>query len=103
MTLSKFPITALMAASYDAELAKSLGATYSAMILAAVEKCPGSQVGSALSVSWSGGVAGCKFLMWSYKGKDTHTLLCSETTQERLDAHWAGFVMNTGEQARSTK
>lgn len=73
------------------------GDKYRQMILAAIEKQRGAHVGAALTCDYTQAKGGYEFFMWTGahpSGKTTHTLLASETSQERLDAHWQGFVAN---------
>lgn len=74
-----------------------LGSQYRKMVLAAVDKQRGSDVGAVLTCEYTHGEGGYSFFMWTGShpvGKKVHKLLASVTTQERLDAHWQGFVAN---------
>jgi hypothetical protein len=71
------------------------GSQYRKMVLAAIATQPGSDVGAVLTCEYSEG--GYSFFMWTGShpvGRKLHTLLASVTPQERLDAHWQGFVAN---------
>jgi hypothetical protein len=72
------------------------GEQYRKMVCATIEKLRGSHVGAALTVHYNSAKGGHEFAMWcGHVGlKGTHTLLASETSQERLDSHWKGFVEN---------
>ncbi|WP_031358051.1 hypothetical protein [Caballeronia sordidicola] len=61
------------------------------MIDAAVTKVRGSEVGAYLTVDHPNADVGFQFVMVGPDGR-TNRLLASKTHQDRLDAHWGGFV-----------
>jgi hypothetical protein len=61
------------------------------MIDAAVTKVRGAEVGAYLTVDHPDADVGFRFVMVGPDGA-TNRLLASQTHQDRLDAHWGGFV-----------
>lgn len=63
------------------------------MVNLAVDKQRGAPVGAYLTTNYLSQTKEFEFVMVGPNGT-TNRLLASETTQERLDAHWQGFVAN---------
>lgn len=81
------------------------GEQYRKMVQVAIDRQPGSQVGAALSVCYTQRKGGYEFFMWTGSapaGRKCHSLLARETSQERLDAHWKGYVENNATNHRKT-
>ncbi len=72
------------------------GDDFRKMVLAAYDKQKGSHVGAMLTCEYTNATQQHQFFMWTKhpEGPGVHKLLCSVTSQERLDAHWQGFVEN---------
>lgn len=72
------------------------GDDFRKMVLVAVDKQQGAHVGAFLTVEFTNSTQNHEFFMWTghVAGPGVHKLLCSVTSQERLDAHWQGFVEN---------
>jgi len=69
---------------------------HQAMIQRAVELKRGAHAGCALTVQHNG-ADGSQFVAWCIATGGNmirHTLDAANTTQERLNAHWIGFVEN---------
>lgn len=63
------------------------------MVNAAVDKQRGAPVGAYLTTNYLSQTKDFEFVMVGPNGT-TNKLLASQTSQERLDAHWQGFVAN---------
>ncbi len=64
-----------------------------AMLNAVVDKQRGASVGASMFCNFDSDVNDYVFAMYGPDGS-THRLFARQTTQERLGAHWQGFVAN---------